>query len=124
MALLTLFGVIALLIAWSGARAIQGNFELQKRIATLEQKNSNQKLENDNLRLKNQYLKTDEYLELTARRVFGKAAPGETVVIIPKDVALRHTKERQTKDPKPKVNLHKPRWQQNLESWRTFLFAE
>ena len=82
------FAVIVLLISWSGVKAIQANYELQKKIVQLEQEVEISKLENDNLKLENKYLETDEFLELAARRQFGKAAPGETLYIVPKRVAL------------------------------------
>ena len=71
------FGVIALIVSWNGLKAIQSNYEFQKQIARLEQQNEVSKLENDNLNLKNEYYNTDEFLELSARRQFGLAAPGE-----------------------------------------------
>src|SRR5688572_22142749 len=82
------FCVIALLVAWSGLGAIQSNYVLQKQIARLEQENQVKDLENNNLKLKNQYYNTDQYLELQARRQFGRAAPGETLILVPKGVAL------------------------------------
>jgi cell division protein FtsB len=120
---LLLFGVIVLLVSWSGVQAIQTNYELQKQIAKLEQEAKVGELENNNLKLRNQYYNTDQYLELQARRQFGKAAPGEKLLLVPKNVALAHTSEPPTATaapiaPKP----HKPTYQQNFEAWINFLF--
>ena len=114
------FGVIVILVSWSGVKAIQTNYELQKQISALEQKSEVQKLENSNLALKNEYLKTDQYLELSARRQFGKAAPGETVVLVPKSVALAHTVDIDTKNGKKEAATHKPAYQKNFEAWVSF----
>lgn len=118
---LLVFGVVVLLVSWSGVKVIQSNYELQKKISRLEQENSVQQLSNDNLELRNQYLKTDEYLELAARRQFGKGAPGETLVAIPKAVALAHTVDLPKEEvQKPASVANRPTYQKNFEAWMNF----
>jgi cell division protein FtsB len=118
---LLVFGVVVLLISWSGVKVIQSNFELQKKISTLSQENAVRQLANDNLELRNQYLKTDQFLELAARRQFGKGAPGETLITIPKAVALKHTVEPAAPSAKAKAEPdHKPTYQKNFEAWMNF----
>ena len=116
------FGVVAVLVSWSGLKAIQTNYGLQKQIARLEQENEVQKLDNENQKLKNEYYNTDEFLELAARRQFGKAAPGEKVVLIPKKVALAHTVDLSGEKTKQKQasETHKPTYQKNFEAWVNF----
>jgi cell division protein FtsB len=117
------FGVIALLVTWSGIKSIQTNYELQKQISELTQQNNVKKLENTNLKLRNQYFKTDSFLELAARRQFGKAAPGEKVYVVPKSVALANSIEiAKPKDVKAEREANKPTYQKNLEAWRDFFF--
>jgi len=119
---LMVFGVIVLLISWSGVKAIQTNYDLQKQISELQQQNQVGQLQNNNDKLRNQYLQTDQYLELAARRDFGKAAPGETVLIVPKNVALAHT----IAIPKPATlnqadtQIHQPTYQKNFQAWIDF----
>ena len=48
-----LFVVIVLLISWSGVKAIQTNYGLQKQISTLAQQTEVQRLKNNNLKLQN-----------------------------------------------------------------------
>jgi cell division protein FtsB len=118
------FGVIVLLVSWSGISVIETNYALQQQIARLEQQNKVQELENNNQKLRNQYYTTDQYLELQARRQFGKAAPGETLLLVPKSVALAHTtdiKEPTTKE-QESITPHKPTYQQNFEAWMRFFF--
>lgn len=120
--LLVFVGVI-LLVTWSGIGVIQTNYELQKKIAALQQSLELQDLENSNLELQNQYYDTDQYLELQARRQFGRAAPGEKLLVVPKSVALKHSVE-----PLPAAlsadndTPVKPAYQRNFEAWMTFLF--
>lgn len=115
------FGVVALLVTWSGVKAVQTNYDLQKQIASIEQANSVQKLENDNQRLRNEYYNSDEFLELAARRQFGKASPGETLYLVPKNVALLYAPEKiQVSQTDKKPQTHKPTWQKNFEAWVNF----
>lgn len=117
------FGIIALLVTWSGIKSIQTNYGLQKQIAALTQQTEVKKLENTNLKLRNEYYKTDEFLELAARRQFGKAAPGEKVYIVPKSVALANTvAPPKAADTKTETKINKPKYQRNLEAWFNFFF--
>jgi cell division protein FtsB len=85
------FVAIVLLVSWSGVKAINTNYSLQKQISQLQQQNAVQQLANDNLKLQNDYYNTPQYLELSARQDFGLASPGETEWIVPQSVALLHT---------------------------------
>jgi cell division protein FtsB len=119
------FGVMMLLASWSGVRVIQTNFELQKEVAQLSEQNKIHELENANLNLRNQYYTTDTYLELTARKQLGKGAPGETLILVPKSVALAHAKELPVEKPADdmwKMDIKKPFYQQNFEAWMDFFF--
>lgn len=119
---LVAFGVVALLVSWSGIKSIQTNYELQKEISQLEQQNQVMQLEKENKKLENQYYQTDEFLELAARRQYGKAAPGETVYLVPKKVALAHTVDLQpvkaASDKQTEVN--QPTYQKNFQAWVNF----
>lgn len=118
---LIFFGVIVLLVSWSSVGVIQTNYDLQKQIARMEQETQIQQLENENQKLKNEYYKTDQFLELQARLQFGKAAPGETLVLVPKSVALSKTAEPK-KEEKPDASQtpNKSRYQKNFEAWMDF----
>lgn len=87
------FVVVVLLISWSGVKSIQTNYALQKQITGLSQRNDLQKLVNNNLQLSNDYYKSNQYLELSARQNFGLAAAGEKEIVVPKAVALSKTRD-------------------------------
>lgn len=121
------FGIISLLVTWSSIRVVQSNYDLQKQISKLQQQNDVQQLANTNQGLKNEYFKTDAYLELAARKHFNKALPGERLVIVPKDVALAHSIEEQkviTSDQaiKDTVKASGSSFQRNFNAWLDFLF--
>src|SRR5690554_4217811 len=84
---LVLFLIIVLLVSWSGIKVIDTNYRLQKDISRMEQQNQVSRLTNANLKLQNEYYQTDQYLDIAARQDFGLAAPGETVLNVPVNVA-------------------------------------
>jgi cell division protein FtsB len=118
------FGFVAILVTWSGIKVVQTNYELEKKIAVAKQRNAVQQLQNENLKLKNEYYKSDQYLELTARRQFGKAAPGEKLYTVPKSVALSKTVEPlpTQNEVQEQTEAAKPKYQKNFEDWMEFLF--
>ena len=119
---LGVFVCLVLLVSWSGVKAIQTNYELERRISKLQQEVEVLELENANQRLRNQYYETDQLLELAARRQFGRAAPGETVLLVPKEVALAHTVEPPQGDSSdvPEVSTQQPVYEQNFQAWIDF----
>lgn len=121
---LLVFVVAALLVTWSGIRVVQTNYGLQKQISVMRQENDLKKLENSNLSLKNQYLETDQYLELTARRQYNKALPGEKLLVVPREVAMSHTVEplAVATDDVPVVENEGPWYERNFNAWIDFLF--
>ena len=114
------FVVLVLLVSWSGLQAIQSNFVLQKKMYELERTNEIKRLANENLRLTNKYYETNQYLEVTARQNLGMALPGETVLLVPKDVALKYTTPMPDEDEAKVVEKKVPFWERNFESWMNF----
>src|SRR5690606_11096947 len=121
---LIVFCVIVLLVSWSGVRVIETNYELQQQIARMEEETKLLELENANKKLENEYYNTDQYLELQARKQFGKAAPGETVLIVPESVALAHSVDLglENDEVDQAKKAEKPFYQRNFEAWMSFLF--
>jgi cell division protein FtsB len=123
---LIIFGGIVLIVSFNGSKTIQLNYTLQKQTNELTEQNKIQELENESIGLTNEYYKTSEFRELSARRIYGKAAPGETVYVIPKEIALKHTKtppisNLDAKTEPQQVNpVKKSNWQQNSEAWIDF----
>lgn len=118
---LIVFGIIVLMITWSGIGAIQTNYNLQKQISQLNQENSNQSLENKNLQLENEYYNTNDYLELQAMALLGKGEPGETLILVSKTAADSQLAPV-AKTSAPSSTPQKPKYQQNFEAWMSFYF--
>jgi len=62
---------------------LQRNFELQQQVDQLDQQLELAKIQNQNLAFQRNYFNSQEYLELSARQLLGKVAPGERVIILP-----------------------------------------
>jgi cell division protein FtsB len=123
---LYIFCIVAVAITWSSVKAVQANYQLQKKISGLEQQNNVLKLQNENTNLQNKYFQTSEYLDLSARENLGLAAPGEKVLIVPKSTAMKYVDQSLlTKQPSSNVVSadQRPRYIKNLESWRDFLLG-
>jgi cell division protein FtsB len=124
---LYIFVIIALAITWSGVKAVQNNYELQKKISELKQQNTVTQLQNENTDLQNKYLQTNEYLDLAARQNLGLAAPGEKVLIVPKKTAMKYVDPsiRATSSSKNTSSSpdNRPKYIKNLEAWRDFLLG-
>jgi len=119
---LTVFLIIVLLISWSGVKALQTNYNLQKEISLLKQQNSVQQLQNINQQLQNQYYGTNQYLNITARQEFGLGVPGETELIVPKAVALAHLAPIGiTSASSVTAKNNQPTYQNNFQAWIDFI---
>ena len=114
------FVVIVLLISWSGVKAIQLNYKLQKQIATAKQENEVQQLQNNNLQLQNEYYNSSQYLELQARLNFGLANPGEKEILVPQSVAMYYAPKISIQNAEPK-RIAVPAFQQHINDWANFL---
>ncbi|MDB5164531.1 MAG: hypothetical protein JWL89_157 [Candidatus Saccharibacteria bacterium] len=114
------FVILVLMISWSGIKTIQTNYGLQKQISTLRQQNGVKKLQNNNLSLQNEYLKSNQYLELSARQSFGLAVAGEKEVVVPSDVALKYTVDTPATTKLAEASVKQPAYQRHIQSWINF----
>jgi cell division protein FtsB len=119
---LIIFLVIVLLISWSGVKALQTNYSLQKQISLLKQQNDVQQLQNINQQLQNQYYGTNQYLNVTARQEFGLGQPGETELIVPETVAMAHLSPITTTAATDNItNSNQTSYQKNFQAWIDFI---
>ncbi len=68
---------------WTTISTLQRNFLLQRQLDELSRRVELEDIEAQNLALEGQYYRSREYLEVSARDKLGKAAPGETMIILP-----------------------------------------
>ena len=112
--------IIALSVTWSSIKIIQKNYELEKQINQLQQEVTIQDQTNKNQKLKNEYYKTDAYLDLAARKYFGKSAPGERLILVPADISQKYIHpEAQQATAKTTIRTA-PKFIQNWQDWINF----
>jgi cell division protein FtsB len=115
-----IFVVIILLISWSGVRAIQTNYGLQRQSSEIRQQNELANLQNNNIVLQNQYYNSNQYLELSARQNFGLAAPGEKELIVPDSVASIYVTNQPTASSATSKVAGQPGYQEHFQAWVDF----
>ncbi|MGB3009067.1 MAG: hypothetical protein WBB33_01805 [Candidatus Saccharimonadales bacterium] len=80
---LLIAAVIVLASVWNTVETLQYNFLLQQRVDRMKQEIAIAEIETETLKLQQNYLKSTEYQELTARAKLGKSSEGEKVIILP-----------------------------------------
>ncbi len=121
---LVILAVIGLSVLWNGAYVVQQNYTLLRKIVVLEEENRILELENSNRQIQIEYYKTPEFAELKARRVNGKAAPGEKIYIVTTETALKSLKTPEEVEETINSTVEKPKYQQNFEAWMDFFFGD
>ncbi|MFZ1242822.1 MAG: hypothetical protein WAQ22_01625 [Candidatus Saccharimonas sp.] len=112
---------VALLIAaywaWESVSRMQLNYTQQRAIDAKQRELKLTELETETLQYQKNYYESDEYKDLAAREKLGLAAPGEKVLILPKNslAASEPTEE--------KVVSAKTTTASNFEQWIDFLFG-
>jgi cell division protein FtsB len=105
--------ILALSWAWSTINVLSKNYDLERQVEQGRLDTDIMKLQNENLRLEQAYYKTNEYLELSARKLLNKSQPGEHLVILPRVDSKTPTTATAT----PVVE------KSNFEQWIDFLFG-
>lgn len=108
--------IVVAVIGWMAMtiQVLNNNYTLQRQVDNAKLDNQVTELENQNLKLEQMYYQTDEYMDLSARSLLGKAHPGENLVILPR---VEHKDEGST-DGRATVN------KSNLDQWLDFLFGQ
>lgn len=112
-----IFAIFIVLLTWSGIRAVETNYKLQLQIASLNQSNQLASLENTNIELQNQYLQSDQYVDISARQNLGLAQSGEQELLMPKSVALNYIVKSDINLSSSEVVVSKP---SNYQLWVDF----
>jgi len=105
--------LVALSWAWSTINVLAKNYDLERQVSQARLDTDIMQLQNENLRLEQAYYQTDEYLELSARKLLNKAQSGEHLVILPRVESTSPSTATAT----PVVE------KSNFEQWIDFLFG-
>lgn len=110
--------MMALGLGWNTVTAMQRNYYLQQKYNQLSAEVELQEIKNQNLKYQIAYLKTDEFLEVAARDKFNKAAPGETMVYLPK--SGEEAKAPIAKNDVEPMKKQSTGWRANIADWWQF----
>ncbi len=113
---LVLMVVIVAVAVWMAMviQVLNNNYKLQRQVDNAKLDSQMLELENQNLRLEQLYYRTDEYMELSARSLLGKALPGEHLVVLPR---VSHAS-------KAKRFGNAVATKSNFDQWLDFLFGQ
>ena len=113
---LVLMVVIVAVAVWMAMviQVLNNNYKLQRQVDNAKLDSQMLELENQNLRLEQLYYRTDEYMELSARSLLGKALPGEHLVVLPR---VSHAS-------KAKRSGRAVATKSNFDQWLDFLFGQ
>lgn len=109
--------IVGVAVFWLGFMTItidvmNRNYRLQRQVDQGALDNQVIEIQNENLRLEQAYYKTNEYLELSARALLGKALPGEHLVL------LKRAEVADTNQGKTNQQFEQ---RSNLDQWLDFL---
>lgn len=109
--------IVGVAVFWLGFMTItidvmNRNYRLQRQVDQGALDNQVIEIQNENLRLEQAYYKTNEYLELSARALLGKALPGEHLVL------LKRAEVADTNQGKTDQQFEQ---RSNLDQWLDFL---
>lgn len=109
--------IVGVAVFWLGFMTItidvmNRNYRLQRQVNQGVLDNQVIEIQNENLRLERAYYKTNEYLELSARALLGKALPGEHLVL------LKRAEVADTNQGKTNQQFEQ---RSNLDQWLDFL---
>jgi len=114
---LTLIICIILCIWWTygSINAMTRNWNLSRTLADKESELALITLEVETLELENEYYRSEEYQELSARAKLDKKSPGEFLVYLPENSEYAITKHQEN------ANREQPQ-KSNISQWFDFLF--
>ena len=104
--------------AWGSVNVMQRNYALQAELDSKQQQSQVADLEAQTLQFEQKYYQSDEYKELEVRKRLGLAAPGEHVVLLPKNSPAVIKSDEQVSPSTVKL-IETSKFQQ----WMNFLFG-
>jgi len=112
--------LVALSVTWSSIKVIQKNYGLEKQITTLQQEVSLLNQQTKNQQLINEYYNTNAFLNLAARKYFGKADPGEKLILVPSSVSQQYIHPLPNTSANSSQSKPKPNIIVNWQAWINF----
>lgn len=115
-----LLSIPVLLLVWlfGSISSLTRNWSLQQEIVEKETEKAYLELQVENYELENQYYASEEYQELSARKLQNKKLAGETLVYLPKNSELAKSKHKEATTEEKIIKNERS----NFDQWMNFLF--
>lgn len=110
--------ILCLVLTYQSITAMSRNWELTERLATEKKSLELISVEVETAELENEYLKTNEYQELLARKYLDKKMLGENMVIMPENSEGAKNKHMESET---SVNQEEKEYS-NFDKWMMYLF--
>lgn len=107
-----------LMWTWGSISAMTRNWTLSEELAERQRAKALLELEVETIELENEYYRSDEYKELSARKYQNKKLPGETMIYLPANSEAAKAKHDGARDDA----IETPTLT-NFEQWMAFLFG-
>ena len=111
--------IMCLTWTFQSIEAMTRNWTLTERLSTERKNLELLEIEVETAELENEYLKSDEYQELSARRLLDKKLPGENMVALPENSDAAKNKHQKTE---VATAPNEPKDYSNPEKWLRYLF--
>ena len=111
--------IMCLTWTFQSIEAMTRNWTLTERLSTERKNLELLEIEVETAELENEYLKSDEYQELSARRLLDKKLPGENMVALPENSDAAKNKHQKTE---VATASNEPKDYSNPEKWLRYLF--
>jgi len=108
--------ILCLVCTYQSIVSMSRNWELSEKLTSEKRELELLSIEVETAELENQYLASNEYQELIARKNLDKALPGEKMVVLPENTEASKSKHQKTKTPQAEKSYS------NLEKWMMYLF--
>ena len=117
---LVVLAIPFLMLVWliGSISSLSRNWSLQQEINERQTELEYLKLQVESIELENEYFASEEYQELTARRLQSKKLPGETMVFLPENSEAARKKHLEATKEQKNIMYEKS----NFEQWLSFLF--
>lgn len=116
------FTIIVVSLNTSGV--ILQNYRLERDVRIALQKVSIAEIELDTQRFRNEYFKTDAFLEIAARKQLSKGLNGEKLIIVPKSVALAEVPKIDEDQQNSAVDIVETTDLTRFEQWMKFISGD
>ncbi|MBQ9180759.1 hypothetical protein IJ135_01530 [Candidatus Saccharibacteria bacterium] len=112
---------VAMCLTWTyqSVVAMDRNWRLTEQLNTERQNLELMKIEVETAELTNEYLASEEYQELAARRLLEKKLPGEHMVVLPENSEAAKSKHSVKE---VAASTEEPKEYSNFEKWVRYLF--